>query len=244
MSRIYVGNLPTDIRERELEDIFYKYGRIRDIQVKTPQRPPAFAFITFEDSRDAEDAVRGRDGYNFDGSRLRVEFANSDRGGGGGDRDDRGGRSGDRDRGGRGDRDRPAPSHGKGITGKRANFGVLISGLPRSCSWQDLKDFGRKAGDVVFADTDRNGEGIIDFSNDADMRNAMRVLADEEFKNRFDKSVVTIRYANPDHGGGGGSKRSASRSRSRDRRGASRSGSRDRSPSRSRSRSPARRDDK
>lgn len=26
----------------------------------------------FESSRDAEDAIRGRDGYNFDGCRLRV----------------------------------------------------------------------------------------------------------------------------------------------------------------------------
>lgn len=28
--------------------------------------------MQFEDPRDAEDAIRGRDGYNFDGSRLRV----------------------------------------------------------------------------------------------------------------------------------------------------------------------------
>ena len=28
--------------------------------------------IQFEDPRDAEDAIHGRDGYNFDGNRLRV----------------------------------------------------------------------------------------------------------------------------------------------------------------------------
>jgi hypothetical protein len=28
--------------------------------------------LQFENARDAEDAIRGRDGYNFDGSRLRV----------------------------------------------------------------------------------------------------------------------------------------------------------------------------
>jgi hypothetical protein len=28
-----------------------KYGRIRDIDLKTPGRPPAFAFIAFEDYR-------------------------------------------------------------------------------------------------------------------------------------------------------------------------------------------------
>ena len=72
---MFVGGLPEDIREKEIEDIFYKYGRGVDIDLKVPPRPPAFAFVEFEDSRDAEDACRGRDGYDFDGHRLRVELA-------------------------------------------------------------------------------------------------------------------------------------------------------------------------
>lgn len=32
--RIYVGNLPPDIRTKEVEDVFYKYGIIRDIDLK------------------------------------------------------------------------------------------------------------------------------------------------------------------------------------------------------------------
>lgn len=51
MARVYVGNLPIDIRERELDDLFYKYGRIKDIDLKMPSRPPAFAFIAFEEYR-------------------------------------------------------------------------------------------------------------------------------------------------------------------------------------------------
>jgi len=31
-------------------------------------------FLQFEDARDAEDAIRGRDGYDFAGNRLRVGF--------------------------------------------------------------------------------------------------------------------------------------------------------------------------
>lgn len=49
------GNLPLDCRERELEDLFYKYGRIVNIDLKLPPRPPGFAFIQFEDPRDAEE---------------------------------------------------------------------------------------------------------------------------------------------------------------------------------------------
>lgn len=77
---IYVGNLPSDIREWEVEDLFYKYGRILDIELKIPPRPPSYCFVEFESSRDAEDAIRGRDGYNFDGCRLRVELAHGGRG--------------------------------------------------------------------------------------------------------------------------------------------------------------------
>ena len=74
MSRttVYVGNLPNDVREREVEELFDKYGRIRDIDLKLPGRPPAFAFVEFDDARDAADAVKSRDGYDFGGSRLRV----------------------------------------------------------------------------------------------------------------------------------------------------------------------------
>ena len=71
MSRIYVGNLPTDIRERDVEDLFFKYGRIVEIDLKVPQRPPAFAFVTFEHRQDAESAARGRDGVEYEGMRLR-----------------------------------------------------------------------------------------------------------------------------------------------------------------------------
>ncbi|XP_026406156.1 serine/arginine-rich splicing factor SR34A-like [Papaver somniferum] len=77
---IYVGNLPLDIKESEIEDLFYKYGRIVDIELKIPPRPPGYCFVEFEDSRDAEDAIRGRDGYNFDGCHLRVELAHGGRG--------------------------------------------------------------------------------------------------------------------------------------------------------------------
>lgn len=34
MSRVYVGNLPIDVRERELDDIFSRYGSISSIDIK------------------------------------------------------------------------------------------------------------------------------------------------------------------------------------------------------------------
>ncbi|MCO5547194.1 hypothetical protein L7F22_000637 [Adiantum nelumboides] len=68
---IYVGNLPGDVREEEIEDLFRKYGRIVDIDLKLPPRSPAFCFLQFEEARDAEDAVKGRDGVKYAGSTIR-----------------------------------------------------------------------------------------------------------------------------------------------------------------------------
>ena len=76
MSRtVYVGNLPLDVKERELDDVFYKCGRIMEIDLKIPARPPGFAFIELDRADEADEAVRRRDGYDFDGYRLRVSPA-------------------------------------------------------------------------------------------------------------------------------------------------------------------------
>ena len=48
---VYVGNLPNDIRERELNDLFHKYGRIRHIDITALRNPPPFAFIEFDDRK-------------------------------------------------------------------------------------------------------------------------------------------------------------------------------------------------
>lgn len=48
--RIYVGNLPADIRTKEVEDIFYKYGKITFIDLMNKRGTP-FAFVEFEDAR-------------------------------------------------------------------------------------------------------------------------------------------------------------------------------------------------
>lgn len=51
-TRIYVGNLPSDVRDRDVEDLFQKYGKIRMIDIKgSAARGPLFAFIEFDDPR-------------------------------------------------------------------------------------------------------------------------------------------------------------------------------------------------
>lgn len=91
--KVYVGGLPEDATSEELDDAFHKFGRIRKIWVA--RRPPGFAFVEFDDSRDAEDAVRALDGTRICGVKARVELSIGGRGGGGG-----GGRGGYRGGGG------------------------------------------------------------------------------------------------------------------------------------------------
>ena len=50
--KIYVGNLPEDVRSRDLEDVFYKYGKVSDIDIHNTRGGGApFAFVQFDDDR-------------------------------------------------------------------------------------------------------------------------------------------------------------------------------------------------
>lgn len=75
----------------ELEDEFRVFGALRSVWVA--RKPPGFAFIDFDDKRDAEDALRDLDGKN--GWRVELSRNSSGRGGGrdggGGGRDRHGG---------------------------------------------------------------------------------------------------------------------------------------------------------
>ena len=58
-SRLYVGNLPVDVEEREVEDLFGKHGKLKSCYLKGGREGSSrFAFIEFEDSRDADNACR------------------------------------------------------------------------------------------------------------------------------------------------------------------------------------------
>ncbi|OMH85999.1 Serine/arginine-rich splicing factor 4 [Zancudomyces culisetae] len=234
MSRVYIGNLPDDAREKDIERFFRGYGEIRQMDLRA-----GFGFLEFRERRDAEDAIHDLDGKDLMGARVSIQRARQEgrrfeaddrrgrygrddryerRGEGryGGDRDRRRGRSRSRSR----DRfrrlDRGA---GRGGGLQRTKYRILVENLSSSVSWQDLKDFMRRAGDVVFTDAHkiRQGEGVVEFSDLESMENALRRLDGEDLKGRR----IAIR---PDRG--------AERDRER------RDGSR--SPPNNRSRSPRR----
>ncbi|KAJ1964492.1 Serine/arginine-rich splicing factor 6 [Dipsacomyces acuminosporus] len=132
MSRLYVGRLPRDVRERDIERLFKGYGQIRDICLLS-----GFGFVEFRDRRDAEDVMHDFNNREFMGERLLIEPARVDRRR---DRDDRGGFGRrDDDRGGFGRRDdrddRGARRMGGGAP-QRTPYRLLVENLSSSVSWQ------------------------------------------------------------------------------------------------------------
>lgn len=72
-TRVYVGDLGSGGSKYELEREFGTFGKLRSVWVA--RNPPGFAFVDFEDPRDAEDAVYDMDGKTVCGVRIRVELA-------------------------------------------------------------------------------------------------------------------------------------------------------------------------
>ncbi|KAK7109426.1 serine/arginine-rich splicing factor 12-like isoform X7 [Littorina saxatilis] len=81
-SSLYVRNVPDGCRQEEMRSLFGKYGPISDVYVPMDyftRRPRGFAYIQFEDPRDADDALYHLDRSRFYGRELEVEFARGDR---------------------------------------------------------------------------------------------------------------------------------------------------------------------
>ncbi|XP_063786907.1 serine/arginine-rich splicing factor 3-like isoform X1 [Pseudophryne corroboree] len=75
--KVYVGNLGNNGNKTELERSFGYYGPLRSVWVA--RNPPGFAFVEFEDPRDAADAVRELDGRTLCGCRVSVELSNGEK---------------------------------------------------------------------------------------------------------------------------------------------------------------------
>eukprot|EP00112_Aurelia_sp_Birch-Aquarium-sp1_P016689 Seg3809.2 transcript_id=Seg3809.2/GoldUCD/mRNA.D3Y31 product="Serine/arginine-rich splicing factor 6" protein_id=Seg3809.2/GoldUCD/D3Y31 len=107
-AQLFVGSLSRDTTERDLENVFYKHGKLMRCDLKR-----GFGFVEYESPKDAEEAIRTENGRRLLGSRIVVEWAK----GSVGDRAPRYGRgdrsrSRDRDFGGRPPRRRSPPPRG------------------------------------------------------------------------------------------------------------------------------------
>ncbi|XP_072177552.1 serine/arginine-rich splicing factor 12-like [Diadema setosum] len=79
---LYIRNLPDGVRTEELRQLFGKYGPISDVYIPLDyytRQPRGFAYIQFDDIRDAEDAMYALERYRFYGRELEIQYAEGDR---------------------------------------------------------------------------------------------------------------------------------------------------------------------
>lgn len=183
---LYVGNLPWDISWQDLKDHMRgtkgNLDIIRaDIQEDSRGQSKGFAIVEYATSRDARRAIQ-----EFNETELmdRTIFVREDNEGGESTYRTPNSRERSRERSPRRERySRPRRSQ---IYGRK----VYIGNLSFDCSWQDLKDYMREAGDVAFATLfeDRSGKsrgcGVVEFKTSEDAGYAIDKLNDSEFMGR------------------------------------------------------------
>lgn len=88
-NKLYVGNLPFNSSEGDIEDAFSAHGTVTSVSIvmdRETGRPRGFAFVEMSSDAEAQAAVQALDGQNFDGRNIKVNIARprESRGGGGG----------------------------------------------------------------------------------------------------------------------------------------------------------------
>ncbi len=125
MKKLYVGNLPFNASEEQLQEWFGQVGvnpsAISLIRDRFTGQSRGFAFIEIANDEDADRAVTSLNGQNFGGRNLVVNEARpqTERSGGGGGRGGYGGGGG----GGGGGRELRAGGRGGGRGGDRGDRG-------------------------------------------------------------------------------------------------------------------------
>ncbi|URE04619.1 31 kDa ribonucleoprotein, chloroplastic [Musa troglodytarum] len=76
--RIYVGNLPWQVDDGRLEQVFSEHGKVLDARVvydRETGRSRGFGFVKMASQAEMDDAIAALDGQSLDGRALRVNVA-------------------------------------------------------------------------------------------------------------------------------------------------------------------------
>ncbi len=93
-TKMYVGNLPYEVSEEELQDHFAPHGEVKDVNIvmdRETGRARGFGFVEMVEVSGMEAAIKELDGKDFNGRSLKINEARprenkggDNRGGGGG----------------------------------------------------------------------------------------------------------------------------------------------------------------
>ncbi|KAM7012293.1 nucleolin [Tautogolabrus adspersus] len=167
---LVVNNLAFSATEEVLQSTFEKA-----VSIRIPQRdgrPKGFAFVEFESTDDAKDALENLNNTDIEGRSIRLEYSQNS-----------GGRDG-----------------GRGNSGPTKT--LFVKGLSEDTTDQTLRDaFEGAAAARIVTDRDTGsskGFGFVDFDNEDDCKAAKEAMDDGE----IDGYKVTLDYAKPKGEGG------------------------------------------
>jgi RNA recognition motif-containing protein len=75
---IYVGNLASDVKDEELQDLFSRYGKVENVKIIRDlfsQTSKGFGFVEMPGKAEAEEALSALNTYELNGKKLVVNEA-------------------------------------------------------------------------------------------------------------------------------------------------------------------------
>ena len=69
LNKIYIGRLSRSVKESDLQSEFSKFGKVKDIELRS-----SYAFLSFESESEAKEAAAEMDGKTIEDSRIVVQL--------------------------------------------------------------------------------------------------------------------------------------------------------------------------
>lgn len=208
--RLYFGNLDPHVTQQELEREVNRFGETKNVWVA--KNPAGFAFVEYVELRDAEECLQQLNGVRFGEkqvpaaahggapkrsiltlgpatpgiAQVRIEFAKNK-----GTSKLTPGLSPVLAKAAAASGETPAaqPVEASGSEGPpKVKHRAVLKNLPASFSWRELKDEMRRIGDIIYADLDDNGDGVVEFATLEDLEYAVRRLDGS----RLDGQVISV----------------------------------------------------
>jgi RNA recognition motif-containing protein len=80
--KLYVGNLQYSSSEEELKELFFQFGEVASVNIikdRHSGESKGFGFVEMSSNADADKAIKGLNGNNFQGRMLKVNQAQDNR---------------------------------------------------------------------------------------------------------------------------------------------------------------------
>ena len=77
-SKLYVGNLPPNIENMDLEKLFSESGTVQSVNIikdRDSGRNKGFGFVEMKNQQEAADAIEKFNGFDFKGRSIKVNLA-------------------------------------------------------------------------------------------------------------------------------------------------------------------------